>query len=116
MTKRSVVSVIILSIVTLGIYMLVWNVKTKREMVAAGADIPTCWLMIVPFVNFWWMWKFSGGVEHVTAGKLTQVIAFILTVIGNGFIPLLGTAIIQAELNKAIDRGVPGQLPMARVA
>lgn len=116
MTKRSVVSVIVLSIVTLGIYMIVWNVKTKREMVAAGADIPTCWLMIVPIANIYWMWKFSGGVEHVTSGKLSQAIAFILSFVVNGFVPLVGTAIIQSELNKAIDRGVPGQLPQARVA
>jgi hypothetical protein len=115
-TKRSVASVIILSIVTIGIYMIVWNVKTKREMVTAGADIPTSWLMIVPIANIYWMWKFAGGVEHVTGGKLSQAVSFLLMVIGNGVIPLLGTAVIQAELNKAIDRGVPGQLPMARVA
>lgn len=116
MTKRSVVSVILLSIVTLGIYMIVWNVKTKREMVSAGADIPTCWLLIVPIANIYWMWKFAGGVEHVTGGKLSQIITFILMLVVNGFIPLVGTAVIQAELNKAIDRGVPGQLPAARVA
>lgn len=107
---------IVLSIVTLGIYMIVWNVKTKNEMVRSGADIPTAWLLIVPIANIYWMWKFSGGVEHVTGGKMGQAMAFILMIIGNGFIPLLGTAVIQSELNKAIDRGVPGQLPQMRVA
>jgi hypothetical protein len=115
-TKRSVVSVIVLSIITFGIYMLVWMVKTKNEMVRQGADIPTAWLLIVPIANLYWLWKFAGGVEHVTQGKQSQVMAFILMVVANNFIPLLGTAIIQAELNKAVDRGVPGQLPQARVA
>jgi len=110
--KRSVVAVIILSIVTLGIYALIWQVKTKNEFVRAGADIPTAWLIIVPIANIYWMWKWSGGVEHVTGGKMSQVIAFIVL----WLLGLIGMAIIQAELNKAIDRGVPAQLPEARVA
>lgn len=112
MNKRSVVAVIILSIVTLGIYALIWQVKTKNEFVRAGADIPTAWLIIVPIANIYWMWKWSGGVEHVTGGKMSQVIAFIVL----WLLGLIGMAIIQAELNKAIDRGVPAQLPEARVA
>ena len=112
MTKRSVAAVIILSIITFGIYALVWFVKTKGEMVRAGADIPTAWLLIVPIASIYWMWKWAGGVEHVTAGKHSQVIAFILVFV----LGLIGMAIIQAELNKAVDRGVPGQLPQARVA
>jgi hypothetical protein len=110
MTKRSVVAVILLSIVTLGIYALVWMVKTKGEMVKCGADIPTAWLLIVPIASIYWSWKFAGGVEHVTRGKMSQVIAFILMFV----LGLIGMAIIQAELNKA--EGTPGALPQARVA
>jgi hypothetical protein len=110
MTKRSVVAVILLSIVTLGIYALVWMVKTKGEMVKCGADIPTAWLLIVPIASIYWMWKFAGGVEHVTRGKMSQVISFVLMFV----LGLIGMAIIQAELNKA--EGTPGALPQARVA
>ena len=112
MTKRSVATVIILSIVTLGIYALVWTVKTKGEMVKAGADIPTSWLLIVPIASIYYFWKWSGGVEHVTGGKFSQVVSFLLMFM----LGIIGMAIIQSELNKAIDRGVPGQLPAARVA
>ena len=112
MTKRSVAAVIILSIITFGIYALVWLVKTKGEMVKAGADIPTSWLLIVPIASIYYTWKWAGGVEHVTGGKFSQVIAFILLFV----LGVIGMAIIQAELNKAVDRGVPGQLPQARVA
>ena len=112
MTKRSVAAVIILSIITFGIYGIVWFVKTKGEMVRAGADIPTAWLMIVPIASIYFMWKWAGGVEHVTGGKYSQVIAFILVFL----LGVIGMAIIQAELNKAVDRGIPGQLPQARVA
>ncbi len=112
MTKRSVAAVIILSIITLGIYTLVWTVKTKGEMVRSGADIPTSWLLIVPIASIYYFWKWCGGVEHVTGGKMSQVIAFILVLL----LGVIGMAVIQAELNKAADRGVPGQLPQARVA
>ena len=120
MTKRSVASVIILSIITLGIYSLVWIVKTKGEMTRSGATgIPSAWgllLAVVPIVGFiyllYWYWKWCGGIEYVTGGKLSQVLAFVLIAL-LGFI---GMAIVQAELNKAIDRGVSGQLPQMRVA
>lgn len=110
MTKRSVASVIILTIITFGIYGLVWMVKTKGEMVKCGADIPTAWLLIVPIASIYWMWKFAGGVEHVTRGKQSQVLAFVLMFV----LGLIGMAIIQSELNKV--EGSAGQLPQARVA
>jgi hypothetical protein len=112
MQKRSVVMVIVLSFITLGIYPLVWFVKTKGEMVNAGADIPTAWLIIVPIASIYWMWKWAGGVEHVSRGKMSQAIAFILVFL----LSLIGMAIIQAELNKAVDQGMPGHMPQARVA
>jgi cytochrome c biogenesis factor len=112
MNKRSVVMVIVLTIVTFGIYNLIWFVKTKNEMNSVGADIPTAWLIIVPIANIWWMWRWSGGVELATRGKMSQVIAFILVFL----LGLIGVAIVQAELNKAIDQGMPSQIPRARVA
>ncbi|MBA3500254.1 MAG: DUF4234 domain-containing protein [Deltaproteobacteria bacterium] len=103
-------AVILLTVVTFGIYALVWMVKTKGEMVKAGADIPTSWLIIVPIASIYWMWKFAGGVEHVTRGKQSQVMAFILMFV----LGVIGMAIIQAELNK-VD-GAASSLPQARVA
>jgi uncharacterized protein DUF4234 len=94
--QRSPIAVILLSFFTLGIYGLVWLVKTKGELVARGADIPTAWLLIVPLVNIWWLWKYSQGVEMVTGAQMTGVVAFILMVL-LGFI---GYGIIQDSYNK----------------
>jgi hypothetical protein len=110
MTKRSVAAVILLTLVTLGIYGLVWTVKTKNEMVKCGASIPTAWCLIFLPTAIWFQWKFAGGVEHVTRGKMSQVIAFILMFV----LGLIGMAIIQAELNKV--EGTAAALPQARVA
>ena len=96
MKKRSVAGVIILTIVTLGIYGLVWSVKTKNEMNKLGANIPTAWLLIVPIANIYWLWKYSEGVEIVTKNKISAIMAFVLM----WLLGLVGMAIIQYEFNK----------------
>ena len=93
----------------MGIYAIVWFVKTKNEMVQQGADIPTAWLLIVPIASIYWMWKWAGGVEHVTRSKFSQAIAFILVFL----LGIIGMAIVQDALNKASGQA---QMPQARVA
>ncbi len=115
MPERSVAFVIVVGLITCGIYSLIWFVKTKREMVAMGADIPTAWLLIVPFANIYWMWKWSGGVELVTEplprGRMTQPIAFLLILV----LDIIGIAIIQDAFNKAIHTRRGPDLPVAQV-
>jgi hypothetical protein len=112
MKERSVAAVVLLSIFTFGIYALIWHVKTKNEMVACGADIPTAWWLIVPIGNIWWIWKWCGGIEHISREKMTAPVALIL----HACIPLIGIAIIQDTMNKAVRAGLPSALPTARVA
>ena len=81
---------IVLTFVVFGIYGLVWMVKSKREMVSQGADIPTSWLLIVPIASIYYMWTWSGGVELVTKDKFSQVITFILMFV----LGIIGMAII----------------------
>lgn len=109
MTKRSVAGVIILTFITFGIYSLVWMVKLKGEMVRSGADIPTAWLIIVPIANIYFYWKWCGGVEYVTRGRMNQVVAFLVM----WLLSIIGMAIVQDALNKAADQPM---LPQARVA
>ena len=96
MTKRSPIAVFFLSIITFGIYIIVWRVKTKGEMCRFGADIPTSWCMIIPLVNLWWLWKYAGGVEKVTKNAMSQAVAFILLFL----LSAIGDAIIQDSFNK----------------
>jgi hypothetical protein len=105
--KRSPVAVLLLPLITLGIYSLYWEVVTKIEMNNKGASIPTAWLIIVPIVNIWWIWKHSEGVEKVTGEKMSAVIAFILQFL-LGFI---GQAIIQDSLNKVADQPAVASAP-----
>jgi len=96
MTKRSPIAVFFLSIFTLGIYIIIWRVKTKGEMNRLGSNIPSAWLIIIPFVNIWWLWEYAGGVEKVTNKGMSQVVAFILLVL----LSAIGDAVIQDSFNK----------------
>ncbi|MEK7599702.1 MAG: DUF4234 domain-containing protein [Patescibacteria group bacterium] len=96
MKQRSPVAVLLLPLITFGIYSWYWAVKTKGEMNQQGESIPTAWIWLIPFVGIiWWIWKYSEGVEHVTKGKLSGVLAFVLLwLLGS-----IGGAIIQNEFN-----------------
>ena len=112
MKERSVPGVIILAFLTFGIYALVWHVKTKNEMVEAGADIPTAWLLLVPFAGIYWMWKWCGGIEYISRERMTAPVAFLL----HALLPIIGMAILQDTMNRAVRTGIPHQLPVARIA
>ncbi len=96
MTKRSPFAVFFLSLLTFGIYILVWRVKTKGEMCRLGADIPTAWFLLIPFVSIYWLWKYSGGVEKITNGKYSQAVAFLLLAL----LPAIGDAVMQEAYNE----------------
>ncbi|MDO8578886.1 MAG: DUF4234 domain-containing protein [Dehalococcoidales bacterium] len=96
MKHRDPIMVIILTIITLGIYGIAWCVMTKNEMNAKGAHIPTAWLIIIPIVSIYWMWKLSEGVELVTNKEMSAAVAFLLVF----FLGVIGAAIVQDKLNK----------------
>jgi len=97
MKQRSPIAVLLLSIVTLGIYSWYWLVKTKGEMNKLGESVPTAWIWLIPFVGtLWWLWRYSEAVEHVTHEKASFVMSFLLLL----FLGTIGQAIIQDYFNK----------------
>ena len=109
MKQRNPIAVALLPFVTFGIYAIYWQVKTKGELNAKGATIPTAWLIIVPFVNIWWMWKYSEGVEQITSEKMSAVLAFILL----WLLGPIGAAIIQNSFNQLGESPVTAAAPVA---
>ena len=110
MKKRNPAAVLLLPLVTFGIYSIYWTVKTKQEMVQMGADIPTAWLMIVPIANYWFLYKYSMGVEKVTGGKLNGLLVFI----GHAVIGFIMSAIVQDSFNHVSDNtGYTAPAPVA---
>jgi len=94
--KRNPALVIIYSIITAGIYLIYWAVKTKEEMKSLGADIPTMWLLIVPIGNLYLLYKYCEGFsEYVKKDKLGPV-WFLIAITIFPIIPV----VVQVELNK----------------
>jgi hypothetical protein len=50
MRKRSLAVVIILSLITFGIYSLYWLISTRNELVRRGAQIPRVIVLILPLL------------------------------------------------------------------
>ena len=97
MTERGPLLVFFLSFFTGGIYGIFWLYWTKQEMNRLGAEIPTLWLIWIPFVSIWWLWKWSEGVDVATRGKMSGATAFLLSwLLGS-----IGYAIVQDAFNKA---------------
>lgn len=105
MKNRSPLAVVLLTLVTFGIYGIYWEVSTKMEMVKKGADIPTAWLIIIPVANLWWAYKYCMGVEKVTEGKMSGVMALVLMLV----LSVIGMAIIQDAFNKVGESTAPVQ-------
>lgn len=103
MKRRSPILVLVLPIITFGIYALVWYVITKGEMNRRGARIPTALLIIIPLVNIYWMWKFCEGVGHVTKERMSGAVAFLLMF----FLSVIGMAIVQSSLNNVPRKARP---------
>ncbi|MFC1769188.1 DUF4234 domain-containing protein [Nanoarchaeota archaeon] len=101
--ERNVAFVVILSLITFGIYMIYWLVSTSLELKDLKQDVPTPWilvLLLVPIVNIvvviYYMWKYSKAAENATKGALNQPLAFVLLIL-LGFV---GAGYVQSELNK----------------
>ncbi len=96
MTKRSAVTVALLSLVTCGLYSLIWMMSTKDEMNARGADIPPGWHIIIPILNILWIWKWCQGVEKVSGGKTGAGLIFAMLL----FLGPVGNFMAQNAFNE----------------
>ncbi len=97
MRNRNPFIVFLLSWFTCGIYSIIWLIQTKKEMNEMGACIPSAWLMLVPFANIYWLWRYSEGAEEITEGRAATLTTFVLLVV----LGPIGMAISQSYYNNA---------------
>lgn len=135
MMYRNPVKVLLLSIFTVGLYIIYWLFTTSREMAKRNIKLPSVWLFALPFVvniglivltsavsaflnengstyhfvnlvlfpivtiafifavlplSIWWFWKYCGGIQVVTNGRLAQGSSFglwfLLSLFGAGVV------------------------------
>jgi len=108
MKNRSVAAVVLLPLVTFGIYTLYWFVSTKGELNEKGATIPTAWLLIIPIVNIFWYYKYFEGAEQVTGGKVNSIMLFL---VGLFVTNLISSAIAQDAYNNLAVTAPLGNMP-----
>ena len=106
-TREGVGTLILMSVLTMGLYGLVWFIRTRNEMVKhAQAQIPPNWHLVIPILNLIWMWHWAGGVQKATNGRTTQMIAFLLVF----FLGIIGMIIMQGKFNELAGGG-PQMMP-----
>lgn len=97
--QRSPIAVLLLSIITFGIYEWYWRVKTKGEINATNSDNPhilTAWIWVIPFGTIWWQWRYSEGAAKAINDKYSNAVVFLLT----WLLGPIGDAILQDAFNK----------------
>jgi len=88
--------VLLLSIITIFIYLLYWAVTRKRFLNKKGADIPTAWLIIIPIVNWYFYYRLCRGWARVCRqDSSAKWLAFALWLL----IPFVAAAFMQDEIN-----------------
>ncbi len=96
--ERNIVLVYLFSIITLGIYAIIWLVQTKKEINSLGGQIPTAWLIIVPIANLFWAYKYCEGYSIYVRKDNNPVLWFILYILVGIIMP----ALVQSDLNKIV--------------
>jgi cytochrome bd-type quinol oxidase subunit 2 len=72
MQKRNPKKVIFLHILTLGLYLLYWCSKSRKEVntILGRKAVPSVWLIIVPLGLFWWAWLYGEALEEATGRQI----------------------------------------------
>ncbi len=94
--KRDLVSVFFLLLFTGGLYYIYWTVKTKNALKSLGGEIPTAFLIIIPFANFYFWYKYSIAFAKYIKNSDDYIGYFAL----NALLPIVAIFIIQNDFNK----------------
>jgi hypothetical protein len=98
---RSPVAIILLTIITFGIYAVYWEFKTTQEINSLGASIPSAWLLFIPIVNFYFAYKYAEGFAIYAKKDNSPILWFLLHIV----IAPVAMILIQIELNKYAQPG-----------
>lgn len=113
MKRRSLVTITILSIITLGLYGLYWVFVTRDELVKKGEDVPSPWIFVGPLLALLGIAvlqiiaKFTGLGDNAQAGinVLSALVGFFAVI---AVLPL--SIYWVYKYSKAVDSVTKGKL------
>lgn len=107
MKNRSVVSVILLSIFTCGIYSIYWTYVTAEDLNSEDSNEPLMNYILAILLSvitcgiygIYWNYKFYQKADRVT-GANNLILNFILSLFG---FSIVSTAVVQDQINKSLE-------------
>lgn len=96
-TQRALWKMVVLMIITCGFYLLYWLVVTKQELNASGAQIPTAFLIIIPFANIYFLYTFAKAFCTLVLKNSQLTVAYFLLI---ALLPPIGALIYQSHINE----------------
>ena len=102
--KRNMVMQVVLTIITLGIYIIYWYHSTLKELhIANGKDeSELMWtiFLFLPILNWFAVWHYSSEYTAFATEKYPALLLFVAWLV---FLPIVWF-LVQTDLNKAADR------------
>lgn len=96
-SKRNLGLMTLYILLTGGIYIAYWFVKTKRELNQEGAAIPTGLLFFIPFANIYFIYLFAQAfTQKVLHDENKTIIYFVLLFL----IMPVGVLVAQNRINR----------------
>ncbi|MFH1240165.1 MAG: carboxypeptidase regulatory-like domain-containing protein [Candidatus Diapherotrites archaeon] len=92
---RNPILVILLTVVTLGIYGIYWMYKTKKEINSLGAKIPNIILLFIPLIQLFFIYKYADGYAKFVKKDNKTIIWLLLFI----FLSPIAVFLFQSELN-----------------
>jgi uncharacterized membrane protein len=90
LNRPSTTKIWLLTIATLGLYYVYWCAQSGKDInTAARAKlVPSAWYLIVPGLNYYWVWQYATALESVSYKRINRSNIFLVYVIGMNFATL----------------------------
>lgn len=96
--KRELIPIVLLSIFTFGIYLFYWVYKTRQELNKMGGDVPHPILVLIPFLNFYFWYKYAQAYSAIVKHNSKDTDVLLYFVIG-AFLPIIAVIVFQDGYN-----------------
>jgi len=84
--KRNLVVISFMLVLTFGFYGIYWLVSTKREINSVGGDIPNSFLMFVPVIGLYWVFKYFENFAVHIQNKHAAGLYFIIYLVSSAMV------------------------------